>query len=129
MKPAAAEKTLKNSLARIQMTTDLNQLKKCEIVIESVVENMDIKKSLYSQLEKILDKETIMGTNTSSYSITDLVCMHLFKRKNTLQTKTKQPLKCNMIWVDRTPHGVKSLLSRRRKLEVWRELSARLGIL
>ena len=40
MKPATAEKTLKDSLARITMTTDLSQLKKCEIVIESVVESV-----------------------------------------------------------------------------------------
>jgi 3-hydroxyacyl-CoA dehydrogenase len=72
MKPAAAERTLKDSLSRITMTTDLSQLKKCEIVVESVVENMDIKRNLYGQLDKILDKETILGTNTSSYSITEL---------------------------------------------------------
>jgi 3-hydroxyacyl-CoA dehydrogenase len=72
MKPAAAEKTLKDSLSRITMTTDLNAVKDCEIVIESVVENMDIKRDLYDKLDKILDKETILGTNTSSYSITEL---------------------------------------------------------
>lgn len=73
MKPAAAEKTLKDSLSRINMTTDLSAVKDCEIVIESVIENMDIKKDLYDKLDKILDKESILGTNTSSYSITELV--------------------------------------------------------
>jgi 3-hydroxyacyl-CoA dehydrogenase len=72
MKPAAAEKTLKDSLARITLTTDLSQLKKCEIVIESVVENVDIKRKVYDDLAKVLDSETILGTNTSSYSITEL---------------------------------------------------------
>jgi len=72
MKPAAADKILKEGLSRITMTTDLKALSKCEVVIESVVEDMKIKESLYNQLDKILDKETVLGTNTSSYSITEL---------------------------------------------------------
>ena len=40
MKPAAAEKTLKDSLTRITLTTELSQPKKCEIVIESLIENV-----------------------------------------------------------------------------------------
>ena len=76
-------KDSQGKLGRIQMTTDLKALSKCETVIESVVENVDIKKSLYSQLGSILDKETILGTNTSSYSITELVCflpgLHRFR--------------------------------------------------
>jgi len=72
MKPAAADKILKDGLSRIKMSTDLKLLGNCEVVIESVVEDMKIKESLYNNLDKILDKETVLGTNTSSYSITEL---------------------------------------------------------
>jgi 3-hydroxyacyl-CoA dehydrogenase len=72
MKPAAADKILKDGLSRIKMTTDLKALAGCELIIESVVEDMKIKETLYDSLDKILPKETVMGTNTSSYSITEL---------------------------------------------------------
>ena len=47
---------------------DLEELKKVDIVVEAVVEKLDIKKRLFESLEKVLDPETIVVSNTSGIS-------------------------------------------------------------
>jgi enoyl-CoA hydratase/3-hydroxyacyl-CoA dehydrogenase len=56
----------------IHTTKNLNDLKKCQIVIEAVFENKKIKEDLFSQVSDIIDSETILATNTSSFSVTEL---------------------------------------------------------
>eukprot|EP00996_Jenningsia_fusiforme_P001860 NODE_2717_length_1135_cov_81.126151_g2495_i0.p1 GENE.NODE_2717_length_1135_cov_81.126151_g2495_i0~~NODE_2717_length_1135_cov_81.126151_g2495_i0.p1 ORF type:complete len:328 (-),score=62.20 NODE_2717_length_1135_cov_81.126151_g2495_i0:99-1082(-) len=72
MKPAAAERTLKDGLARIKTTTKLEDLKHCDLVVESISENPAIKKSVYEQLGQILHPGAVVGSNTSSFSVTEL---------------------------------------------------------
>lgn len=72
MKPSFAEKTLKDGMKRIKTTTDINALKECDVVVESIVENVDIKKKVFNQLGNILQPGAILGSNTSSLSITEL---------------------------------------------------------
>ena len=74
MKPAFAKKTLEDGLKRIKCTTDMNALNECDVVIESIVENLDIKKKALGDLGKVMRPGTIVGSNTSSLSITELVC-------------------------------------------------------
>jgi 3-hydroxybutyryl-CoA dehydrogenase len=57
-------------LERIKVTTNLEDLKAADIVIEAVIENIDVKRSVFSQLDEILPEEAIIATNTSSMSIT-----------------------------------------------------------
>ncbi|MDK2562205.1 3-hydroxybutyryl-CoA dehydrogenase [Romboutsia sedimentorum] len=59
-------------LSRLEKTVDLEKAKDCDLVIEAIVENMQIKKQLFKELDSICKKETILATNTSSLSITDL---------------------------------------------------------
>lgn len=56
------------------LTTSLdnNAFKDCDIIIEAIVENMDIKKKVFSGLNAILPAETILATNTSALSITEI---------------------------------------------------------
>jgi 3-hydroxybutyryl-CoA dehydrogenase len=44
----------------------------CDLIIEAVVENLDVKQKLFSQLEEINSSETILATNTSSISVTQI---------------------------------------------------------
>lgn len=58
------------ALARISVTTDMNQAAACDIVIEAAVENLEIKQSIFQKLGEIVSPSCILATNTSSLSIT-----------------------------------------------------------
>ncbi len=57
---------------RIKTTKDLSDLKDVDYVIEAVFEKMEIKKELFSELDKLTREEVILSTNTSSLSITEI---------------------------------------------------------
>jgi enoyl-CoA hydratase/3-hydroxyacyl-CoA dehydrogenase len=59
-------------LARIHGTTDLSEVKDCDLVIEAVFENMDVKKDLFRRLDEICEPKTILASNTSSFSVDDM---------------------------------------------------------
>ncbi|WP_300350536.1 3-hydroxybutyryl-CoA dehydrogenase [Clostridium sp.] len=59
-------------LSRISGTTDLSLAADCDLVIEAAVENMEIKKQIFAELDKICKEETILASNTSSLSITEV---------------------------------------------------------
>jgi len=59
-------------LDKIHGTTDLNDLKDCDIICEAVIENLDEKKKLYQQLDGIVKPEAVFASNTSSLSITEM---------------------------------------------------------
>ncbi len=56
--------------ARLHAAASLTDLAECELVVEAIVEKLDIKKSLFSELEKVLSPSAILVTNTSSLSVT-----------------------------------------------------------
>jgi 3-hydroxybutyryl-CoA dehydrogenase len=57
---------------KLQTTTELNDFKDCQLVIEAVPEKLEIKRTIFQQLEEICSPETILATNTSSLSITEI---------------------------------------------------------
>lgn len=59
-------------LARITPTTDLNLAKDADLVVEAAIENMEIKKKIFAELDGICKEEAIIATNTSSLSITEI---------------------------------------------------------
>lgn len=59
-------------LSRITGTVDLNMAADCDLVVEAAVENMEIKKQIFAELDKICKPETILASNTSSLSITEV---------------------------------------------------------
>jgi len=60
-------------LSRIIGTTDLKAaVKDAQIVIEAATENMEIKKKIFQELESLCSPETILATNTSALSITEI---------------------------------------------------------
>ena len=60
------------ALARIQTTIALNSLAEVDLVIEAVSEKEEVKRDIFKELAKILNKKTLLATNTSSISITRL---------------------------------------------------------
>lgn len=59
-------------MGRIQKTIDLGDAKDCDLVIEAIIENMEVKKELFKNLDKVCRAETILASNTSSLSITEI---------------------------------------------------------
>lgn len=59
-------------LIRLTGTVDLNMAADCDLVIEAAIENMEIKKQIFGDLDKICKPETILASNTSSLSITEI---------------------------------------------------------
>jgi len=59
--------------ARLSGTTSFDALAECDIIIEAIIENLDEKRSTYSQLDSICKPETIFASNTSSLSITEMM--------------------------------------------------------
>ncbi|PRZ43415.1 3-hydroxybutyryl-CoA dehydrogenase [Antricoccus suffuscus] len=56
----------------VNLTTNFDDLAECELVIEAVPERMDIKLDIFQRLDKICPRDTILATNTSSLSVTEL---------------------------------------------------------
>jgi 3-hydroxybutyryl-CoA dehydrogenase len=59
--------------ARVRPTTDTTQLANCDLVIEAVIENLHEKEKLWKLLDPILPRRAILGSNTSSLSITEMM--------------------------------------------------------
>ncbi|MHC1579728.1 MAG: 3-hydroxyacyl-CoA dehydrogenase family protein [Candidatus Alkanophagales archaeon] len=60
-------------IGRIKGTTDLKEAASdADLVIEAVVENMDVKKQVFKELDEICPEHTILASNTSSLSITEM---------------------------------------------------------
>ncbi|HEY0322302.1 MAG TPA: 3-hydroxybutyryl-CoA dehydrogenase [Pyrinomonadaceae bacterium] len=58
---------------RLSGTTRLQDLSDCDIIIEAIIENLDIKRDTYRQLDEFCKPETILASNTSSLSITEMM--------------------------------------------------------
>jgi 3-hydroxybutyryl-CoA dehydrogenase len=60
------------TLANIQITTDLTKMKTAQLVVEAATENVALKLELFKKLDEITPRETILASNTSSISITKI---------------------------------------------------------
>ena len=59
-------------LGRITFTTDLADLAGADVVVEAVVESLETKKAIFRALEGVVSEDTILATNTSSLSVTEI---------------------------------------------------------
>jgi 3-hydroxybutyryl-CoA dehydrogenase len=62
-------------LSRVRSTTDLADLATCGIVVESVVEDLGVKRELFAELGRVCGADTILATNTSTLAVID-IAMH-----------------------------------------------------
>lgn len=61
------------TMGRLHGTTKLDDLSGCDLIIEAIIENKKIKHETYARLDKLCGANTIMATNTSSLSVTELM--------------------------------------------------------
>lgn len=59
-------------LANISIATELKDFKDCELIIEAIIENKEIKTKVFTELENYVSESCILSSNTSSISITSL---------------------------------------------------------
>ncbi|MBC8266678.1 MAG: 3-hydroxyacyl-CoA dehydrogenase/enoyl-CoA hydratase family protein [Flavobacteriales bacterium] len=59
-------------IGNIKGTSNLEDLKACDLIIEAVFEDFDVKTNLFKTLDNIVSKDTILATNTSSFSVSEL---------------------------------------------------------
>jgi 3-hydroxybutyryl-CoA dehydrogenase len=60
------------ALARLAMTTDLADLADCDVVVEAIVEDLDAKRELFRELDRIVRAEAVLATNTSALPVTEI---------------------------------------------------------
>ena len=66
------EQDKESTLARIKGTTNTKDFGDCDLVIEAATENMDLKKKIFADLDKVCPKHTILASNTSCLSVIDV---------------------------------------------------------
>jgi len=66
------EGTEKEILSRIKTTTDLQSCREVDFVIEAVIEDLELKRKMFTELDSICSPRTILATNTSNLLITDI---------------------------------------------------------
>lgn len=71
-KEVISQEKKNNTLNNIISTTDFNLIKKSDLVVEAISENIELKKSIFSKLDQECGNDTIIASNTSSISITEL---------------------------------------------------------
>ncbi len=71
-KEKISEDDKKEVLGRIETSIEVKSLADVDVVIEAAVENMDIKKKIFAELDEIVKADAVLATNTSSLSITEI---------------------------------------------------------
>jgi 3-hydroxybutyryl-CoA dehydrogenase len=59
-------------LARVRAVTDLGELAECDLVVESIIEDLATKKQLFIELDRVCAADAILATNTSSLSVAEM---------------------------------------------------------
>lgn len=59
-------------ISRISTVENIVELSSCDLVIEAIIEDIDVKKNIFSELDVICPESTILATNTSSLSVTSI---------------------------------------------------------
>jgi 3-hydroxybutyryl-CoA dehydrogenase len=60
------------ALGRLELTTDVGDLAGCDLVIEAIVEELEPKRELFAELDRITRPEAVLATNTSALSVSDI---------------------------------------------------------
>ena len=60
------------AVGRLTLTTELSELADCDLVIEAVLEELDLKREVFAELDRLAVPDTILATNTSALSVSDI---------------------------------------------------------
>ena len=75
------EEQTKSILARIHWTTKMDKISNSNMVIEAIVENLEIKQNLFSEMESLVSEICILATNTSSLSVSKIASVCKLKSR------------------------------------------------
>jgi 3-hydroxybutyryl-CoA dehydrogenase len=59
-------------MGRLTLTTDVNEVKDCDLVVEAIIEQLPLKQQLFRTLDGIVRPDAVLATNTSSLSVTEI---------------------------------------------------------
>jgi 3-hydroxybutyryl-CoA dehydrogenase len=60
------------ALGRLTLTTELADLADCDLVIEAVLEELDLKRQVFAELDRVTQPEAVLATNTSALSVSEI---------------------------------------------------------
>src|SRR5438105_13478231 len=60
------------AMGRLRLTTDLGDLAGCDLVIEAAFEDLDVKRELFAELDRLVQADAILATNTSALSVAEI---------------------------------------------------------
>jgi 3-hydroxybutyryl-CoA dehydrogenase len=60
------------ALGRLTLTTDLADLADCDLVIEAALEELELKREIFAELERVTRPDAILATNTSALSVSEI---------------------------------------------------------
>ncbi len=60
------------AVGRLTLTTDLSDLADCDLVVEAVLEELDLKRELFAELDRVTRPDAILATNTSALSVSEI---------------------------------------------------------
>jgi 3-hydroxybutyryl-CoA dehydrogenase len=60
------------ALGRLTLTTELEELAECDLVIEAIVEELDAKRELFAELDRVCRPGAVLATNTSALSVSEI---------------------------------------------------------
>ena len=109
------------ALGRVRGTTNIKDFNDCDLIIEAVPEDMDLKKKVFAELNKICPRRAILATNTSCLSIIDLAMV------------TSKPDKvlgmhfCSPVPVNRLLEIVKTIATSDDTLEIGKQFGKSVG--
>lgn len=115
------KKTEEETLKRITKTSQVKDLKDCDLVIEAATENKKIKFEIFKSLDEVVKKEAILASNTSSISITEIAA------------QTKRPAQVagmhfmNPVPVMKLVEGIKGLETDPKVFQTIKECAEKMG--
>jgi 3-hydroxybutyryl-CoA dehydrogenase len=60
------------ALGRLSLTTEIADLAECDLVIEAVLEELELKREVFAELDRITSPDAVLATNTSALSVTEI---------------------------------------------------------
>ncbi|NQT80637.1 MAG: NAD(P)-binding protein [Candidatus Aminicenantes bacterium] len=66
------QEDMESVLSRMNWSTDMEQARECDFVVEAISENIDVKKEVFAKLDSICSPETILASNTTALSVSEI---------------------------------------------------------
>ena len=66
------QEDMESVISRMNWSTDMDQARECDFVVEAISENIDVKKEVFAKLDSICSPETILASNTTALSVSEI---------------------------------------------------------